>query len=120
MKNRVRFRGPDPDRPEDRKAHAELAVILNAVVEGVRADGEVVARRFADLHGHPIEFVHEAMSALTACLRMERRAFEPAEFDPLYDFPKQMNESAQIYMALGRHDLKLEYRHRVLTIQPEA
>ena len=53
-------------------------------------------------------------------VRMERRAFEPAEFDPLYDFPKEMNESAQIYMALGRHDLKLEYRHRVLTIEPEA
>jgi hypothetical protein len=120
LKNRVRFRGPDPDRPEDREAHAQLAAILDAVVEGVRADGEVVARRFADLHGHPIEFVHEAMSALTACLRLERRAFEPAEFDPLYDFPKEMNESAQIYMALGRHDLKLEYRHRVLTIEPEA
>jgi len=120
LQNRVRFRGPDPDRPEDREAHAQLVAILDAVVEGVRADGEVVARRFADLHGHPIEFVHEAMSALTACLRMERRAFEPAEFDPLYDFPKEMNESAQIYMALGRHDLKLEYRHRVLTILPEV
>ena len=120
LQNRVRFRGPDPDRPEDREAHAQLAAILDAVVDGVRADGEVVARRFADRHGHPIEFVHEAMSALTACLRMERRAFEPAEFDPLYDFPKEMNESAQIYMALGRHDLKLEYRHRVLTIEPEA
>ena len=93
--------GSDPDRPEDREAHAQLAAILDAVVDGVRAEGEVVARRFADLHGHPIEFVHEAMSALTACLRMERRAFEPAEFDPLYDFPKEMNESAQIYMALG-------------------
>jgi hypothetical protein len=120
LKNRVRFRGPDPDRPEDCEAYAQLAAILDAVIEGIRADGEVVARWFADRHGYPIAFVHEAMSALTACLRMERRAFEPAEFDPLYDFPKEMNESAQIHMALGRHDLKLEYRHRVLTIEPEA
>lgn len=120
LKNRVRFRGPDPERSEDREAYAQLADILNALVEVVRADGEVVARRFADFHGHPIEFVHEAMSALTACLHMERRAFEPAIFDPPYDFPKEMNESVQIYMALGRHDLKLEYRHRVLTIHPEA
>ena len=120
MLNRIRFRGPDPDRPEDQDAYSQLVSILDEVIEEVQADGELVARRFADLRDHPIEFVHEVFSALTACLRLERRAFEPVVFDPLYNFPKEMNESAEIYLALGRHDLQLEYRHRVLTIHPEA
>lgn len=120
LNNRVRFRGPDADRPEEREAYRQLAAVLDAVVAGVREHGEVVARRFADLHSYPIAFVHHAMAALTACLRLERRAFEPAEFDSVYDFPVEMNETAQIYTALGRNDINLDCRHYILSIHPES
>jgi len=42
--------------------------------------------------------------------------FELDELDPLYNFPKDINESSRVFFAIGRRDAKLEYQHKALQL----
>jgi hypothetical protein len=74
-----------------------------------------VARRFADAHNYPVEYVHEAFAILSPFYDQDKEEFKKDEIDELYGFPKTIEESSHIFLTLGRRDVKLEYQHKVLT-----
>lgn len=118
LANRVRFREPSMVLGEQKLYFVELHAVVNDLLLSMKEEGEVVARRFADRHGHHIHLVHEAMMVLSASMHLERRSFHQCEMAEEYPFPSEMNESTRLYLTLGRHDLHLGYRHRVLTLNP--
>ena len=77
---------------------------------------EIVARRFADEHEYPMEYVHEAFAFLHPFLNAGRMPFEEDVLDELYGFPKEITEASRIYFSIGRRDAKLEYQHQTLAL----
>jgi hypothetical protein len=117
LDNYIRFKGlSDEKNQEDEKEQFELLhKIVHELVAELKSGKEVYARRFADAKDYPIEFVHEAFSILSPFFTLERAEFIRDEVDELYGFPKTIEESSRIFLSLGRRDLKLEYKHKVLT-----
>ena len=79
----------------------------------------VYARRFADEYNYPMEYVHEIFALLHPWVNSCRAAFQEDKVDELYGFPTEMTEVTPIYLALGRRDVKLEYQHKVLSLNNE-
>jgi len=94
-----------------------LEKILAHVLQELEAGKSLYARRFADEHDYPIEYVHEIFALLHPWVKSGRESFEADTVDELYGFPSVMTEVTPIYLALGRRDLKLEYQHKVITIK---
>ena len=46
---------------------------------------------------------------------MKSEQFKEDELDELYGFPKTIEESSRIFLTLGRRDIKLEYKHKILS-----
>jgi hypothetical protein len=42
--------------------------------------------------------------------------FEQDTLDELYGYPTTITETTPIYLALGRRDVKLEYKHKVISL----
>jgi hypothetical protein len=91
-----------------------LEKIVRHLNDSIQSESSVIARRFADKFDYPIEFVHEAFSILTPFYKFDREEFIKDEVDELYGFPKTIEESSRIFLSLGRRDVKLEYKHKVL------
>ena len=85
------------------------------IFERLEMNQEIVARRYADEHEFPIEFVHEAFNILSPFYHMKSEQFKEDELDELYGFPKTIEESSRIFLTLGRRDIKLEYKHKILS-----
>jgi hypothetical protein len=113
--NYLRFKGPSHEQDEEREDHEKLKLIVINLNEAIKNNQRVVARRFADTNNYPIEYVHEAFAILSPFYDNEKEAFIEDEVDELYGFPKTIEESSHIFLTLGRRDVKLEYRHKVLT-----
>ena len=77
---------------------------------------QIVARRFADAQGYPMEYVHEAFAFLHPYLKFGKMPFEKDVLDELYSFPKEITEASRIYFSIGRRDAKLEYQHQTLSL----
>ena len=77
---------------------------------------KVVARRFADKHNFSIEYVHECFAVLDPFLNSGKEDFIKDEVDELYGFPKEITETTAILLSIGRRDVKLEYKHKTLSI----
>ena len=115
--NYLRFKGPSHEQESEK---AEFEKILNIVIklnEILKNEKRVVARRFADQHSYPIEYVHEAFAVLSPFYKQDKEVFKQDEVDELYGFPKTIEESSQIFLSLGRRDIKLEYQHKVLSVE---
>ena len=97
-------------------AYKQLQEIGTKIIETIKTHKQVVARRFADEHEYPIEYVHELFGVLHPFFHASRISFEMDELDELYGFPKELTESSSIFFALGRRDSRLEYQHKVLSI----
>ena len=91
-----------------------LEKIVFQLYEMLGTEKKVVARRFADRFEYPIEFVHEAFSILSPFYQISKEEFIKDEVDELYGFPKTIEESSRIFLSLGRRDIKLEYKHKIL------
>jgi hypothetical protein len=116
LHNYLRFKGPSKERVEEIKDVENLEQILNDVLSELKEKKVLTARRFADSKGYSIEYVHEVFALLHPWVDSSREAFEPDTVDELYGFPSAMTEVTPIYLALGRRDLKLEYQHKVISI----
>ena len=103
------------DINEEKEAYNALHEITSKLLEELKNDNMVVARRFADKYKFPMEYVHEAFDILHPFLNSENIPFELDEIDPLYNFPKEIKESSRVFFTLGRRDAKLEYQHRLLS-----
>jgi len=114
--NYIRFKGLSDGKNQDGEAVFidQLKKIVNQLVAELKGGKELYARRFADQNEYPVEFVHEAFSILTPFFQLRRDEFIRDEVDELYGFPKSIEESSRIFLSLGRRDLKLEYKHKVL------
>lgn len=115
LQNYVRFKGPSKDQAKEVEHYCFLEEIVAHLNISIQTENQVVARRFADNFDYPIEFVHEAFSILTPFYKLDREEFIKDEVDELYGFPKTIEESSHIFLSLGRRDVKLEYKHKVLT-----
>ena len=115
LENYLRFKGPNAEQADDKKDFELLKRITLDVFERLEMNQEIVARRYADQHEFPIEFVHEAFNILSPFYNMKSEQFKEDELDELYGFPKTIEESSRIFLTLGRRDVKLEYKHKVLT-----
>jgi hypothetical protein len=115
LENYLRFKGPNAEQADDKKDFELLKRITLDVFERLEMNQEIVARRYADQHEFPIEFVHEAFNILSPFYTLAKEQFKEDELDELYGFPKSIEESSRIFLTLGRRDVKLEYQHKVLT-----
>jgi hypothetical protein len=117
LRNYIRFKGLSDEKNQESETEQfeQLKKIVNELVAELKSGKELYARRFADEREYPVEFVHEAFSILTPFFQLERAEFLRDEADELYGFPKSIEESSRIFLSLGRRDLKLEYKHKVLT-----
>ena len=115
MENYLRFKGPNAEQTNEKEGFELLKRITLDVFERLELNQEIVARRYADEHEFPIEFVHEAFNILSPFFHMKSEKFKEDEVDELYGFPKTIEESSRIFLTLGRRDVKLEYQHKVLT-----
>ncbi len=93
-----------------------IASIIKKMLSTLKKGNKVIVRQFADRHNYPIEFVNEAFSILHPYLSVSNKSFELDEMDDLYDFPKKITESSRIFLSLGRRDIKLEYKHKILSL----
>jgi hypothetical protein len=117
LNNYLRFKGPSKEQNDQLKEYQKLEEIVHAIHKKLKNNEAVVARRFADDHSYPIEYVHEAFAILSPFYNLEKEEFIKDEVDELYGFPKTIEESSRIFLTLGRRDVKLEYQHKVLTIK---
>jgi hypothetical protein len=115
LANYLRFKGPSKEQNDQVAQYQKLEEIVHAIHKKLENNETVVARRFADEHSYPIEYVHEAFGILSPFYDSKKEAFIQDEVDELYGFPKTIEESSRIFLTLGRRDLKLEYQHKVLT-----
>ena len=114
--NYLRFKGPSKEKLDEKADVVMLEEILEKVMVELTSGTHVYARRFSDENNYPIEYVHEIFALLHPWVKSRREAFEEDRVDELYGCPSEMTEVTPIYLALGRRDLKLEYRHKVLSL----
>jgi hypothetical protein len=115
LRNYLRFKGPSHEQEDERADFEKLKTIVLKLNETIMKEMRVVARRFADAHNYPVEYVHEAFAILSPFYDQDKEEFKIDEIDELYGFPKTIEESSHIFLTLGRRDVKLEYQHTVLT-----
>ncbi len=115
LENYLRFKGPNAEQADEKEGFELLKRITLDLFERLEMNQEIVARRYADQHEFPIEFVHEAFNILSPFYTLGKEQFKEDELDELYGFPKTIEESSRIFLTLGRRDVKLEYQHKVLT-----
>ena len=116
LHNYLRFKGPNKELKTDAKDYQLLETIINKMLEALGKNEVIVARRFADDNNFPIEFVHECFAFLNPYFNSSSQEFEKDVIDELYEFPVEIKETSQIFLSLGRRDIKLEYKHKVLSI----
>ena len=76
------------------------------------------ARHLADEEKVDIEFINEALYILYPYFKYDQSGndteFIKDELDELYGFPKTQTETSSIFLTLGRRDIELEYKHKIL------
>jgi hypothetical protein len=115
LDNYLRYKGPNKEFKNELKQYTHLKKIITHLLEEI-SNKEIVARRFADEHKYPMEYVHEAFAFLHPFLKSSRIPFKEDVLDDLYGFPKEITESSRIYFSIGRRDAKLEYQHQTLAL----
>ena len=117
----LRFKGPSLEKSDEKDDYVLLCIIMSKLTEELNEvckteGGNVVARRFADKYNYPIEYVHECFAILNPFLQSGKEEFIKDEVDELYGFPKDITETTAIFLSLGRRDVKLEYKHKTLSL----
>ena len=115
LDNYLRYKGPNKEFKNELDQYTLIKKIITHVLKEI-SNKEIVARRFADEHEYPMEYVHEAFAFLHPFLNAGRMPFEEDVLDELYGFPKEITEASRIYFSIGRRDAKLEYQHQTLAL----
>lgn len=116
LDNYLRFKGPNKEIEDEKENYDILINIISKIIDVFKSENKIIARRFADKYNYPMEYVHEAFSFLNPYFNFSEEEFELDELDEIYDYPKKFTESTLIYLTLERRDIKLEYKHKVLSI----
>lgn len=114
--NYLRYKGPNLDLEEEKEDYKKLEEIVNLFIKEMNSNKIIIARRFADEHKLPIEFVHEVFDMFYPYFNYDIKEFEMDKIDPLYDFPEELTESSRVLFSIGRRDTKLEYQHKTLSL----
>ena len=114
IKNHIRHRGPF-EGEDDYKALKEL---IQNICETLRENKPVIARQLADELKIDIELINEALYIFYPYTKYDQSGddnnYKLDEIDDLYDFPKTQTETSSIFLTLGRRDIALEYKHKIL------
>ena len=111
--NYLRFKTNENNSSEDTELTGK---IIKKMLATLKKGTPIVAREFADANSFPMEFVHECFAILHPYLNLSNKSFEVDEIDELYEFPIEIKESSRIFLTLGRRDIKLEYKHKILSL----
>ena len=116
LDNYLRFKGPNKEIEDEKETYDILINIISKILNVFKSENKIIARRFADKYNYPTEYVHEAFSFLNPYFNFSEEEFGLDELDEIYGFPKKFTESTLIYLILERRDIKLEYKHKVLSL----
>lgn len=115
LENYLRFK-TNENSSSDSSDTELLTKIIKKMLATLKKGTSIVAREFADANNFPMEFVHECFAILHPYLNLSNKSFEVDEIDELYEFPIEIKESSRIFLTLGRRDIKLEYKHKILSL----
>ena len=115
LENYLRFK-TNENSSSDNSDNELLEKIIKKMLATLKKGTSIVAREFADANNFPMEFVHECFAILHPYLNLSNKSFEVDEIDELYEFPIEIKESSRIFLTLGRRDIKLEYKHKILSL----
>jgi hypothetical protein len=114
LKNHTRHRGPFVGE-DDYKA---LESLMQNFCKILKDKKQVIARQYADEQHVDIELVNEALYILYPYFKYvqsgEGSEYIKDDLEELYGFPKNQTETSSIFLTLGRRDIDLEYKHKIL------
>lgn len=118
IKNHTRHRGPFENEDE----YKILLLLIEHILEQLENKQEIKARELADKiindQRPGIELVNEALYILYPFFKYDQSGndnnFMKDDLDELYGFPKNQTETSSIFLTLGRRDIDLEYKHKIL------
>ena len=114
IKNHTRHRGPY----EGEDDFKNLNGVIQFIYEKLKNNQPVIARQLADEEKVDIELINEALYILYPYLKYDQNGedniYIKDELDELYEFPKNQTETSSIFLTLGRRDIDLEYKHKIL------
>lgn len=112
--NHTRHRGPF----EKDADFADLMRIINLICQLLEDKKSVIARQLADVEKVNIELINEALYILYPYFKYDQSVndnnYIKDDLDELYGFPKTQTETSSIFLTLGRRDIDLEYKHKIL------
>jgi hypothetical protein len=114
LKNHTRQRGPF----EKEKDFLDLNNLIKTICDLLQQKNTFIARQFADVYKVDIELINEALYILYPYLKYDQSGkdnnYIKDDLDELYGFPKSQTETSSIFLTLGRRDIDLEYKHKIL------
>lgn len=114
IKNYTRHRGPF----EKDSDFADLKHIIHLICQRLKDKKSVIARQLADEEKMDIELINEALYILYPYFKYNQNGdetmYKKDDLDELYGFPKTQTETSSIFLTLGRRDIDLEYKHKIL------
>ena len=114
IKNHTRHRGPF----ENENDYTNLKNIIRLICERLQSNQPVIARQLADEQKTDIEMINEALYVLYPYFKYDQigedNNYKKDELDELYGFPKTQTETSSIFLTIGRRDIDLEYKHKIL------
>ena len=116
IKNHTRHRGPY----EGEDDFKNLNGVIHLICKKIKNNQPVIARQLADFEKIDIELINEALYILYPYLKYDQNGedniYIKDEPDELYEFPKNQTETSSIFLILGRRDIDLEYKHKILKL----
>jgi hypothetical protein len=114
LKNHTRHRGPFKNEHE----FSELKRLIHLICDRLKDNKPVIARQLADEQKTDMELINEALYILYPYLKYNQSGYDTIymkdELDEMYGFPKTQTETSSIFLTLGRRDIDLEYKHKIL------
>jgi hypothetical protein len=114
IKNYTRHRGPF----ENEKDYTNLRNLIHLICQRLKDKKSVIARQLADEEKVDIELINEALYILYPYFKYDQSGSDnnylKDDLDELYGFPKNQTETSSIFLTLGRRDIELEYKHKIL------
>ncbi len=112
--NHTRHRGPFENDAE----FVALNQIIQRICKRLEDKKPVIVRKLAGELHTDIELVNEAMYILYPYVKYSQSGdesnYEKDKVHDLYGFPETQTETTSIFLALGRRDIELEYKHKIM------
>jgi len=118
IQNHTRHRGPYKQDDD----YIFLEEIINHIRNQLLEKREIKARELAKetINGHKpdIELINEALYILYPYFKYDQSGdtavYKKDDVDEFYDFSQNQTETSSIFLTLGRRDIELDYKHKIL------